>query len=88
MSAFALGLRSNYASILFLDAMNHDNVLVEVKNTGDTSIQELTLTKSLRLKCHRLNPLTKYPKEAETGNGSYIMDFMLFGLKFQEQKLS
>ena len=43
--------------------------------------------KNLEAEISSFDPLNKKPKEAEMGNGSYKMGFMLFSFIIQEQKL-
>ena len=53
-------------------------------DTVATRIIEPVFIRTLRLKFHLLSPLNKNLKEAEMGNGSYIMGFILFSLRILE----
>ena len=49
--------------------------------TVEACIKEPVFIRTLRLKSYQLSPLNKDIKEAETGNGSYIIGLILFELK-------
>ena len=46
-------------------------------------IKEPMFIRTLGLQFHLLKPQSKNSKEAETGNDSYIVGFILFGVKLQ-----
>ena len=69
---------SGWPNIIAIHAWQNKHYTVE------TRIKEPVSIGTLRLKCHLFSPLNKNTMEAKTGNGSYIIGFMLFELKTQE----
>ena len=84
-----LKTKQMYSTICLCHTSSSSKVKVEQRNkccidTVDTHMKEPAFIGTLRLKFHLLNPLTKNPKDAEMGHGSYIRGFMLFYLRIQE----
>ena len=64
--------------IVFLYFICKDNITVE------THIREPVSIRNWVLKFHYQNPLIKNTREAETGNGSYVIGVAIFNSEFKE----
>ena len=49
---------------------------------------ESAVMRTLRLKFHLLTPLNKSLQDTEVENGSHLVDFLLYDLELQKEKLS
>ena len=74
-------------SLVSVDELNA-TYTASLSCTVETCITEPVFIRTLRLKFCLLDTLNKSIKEAESGNGSYVIDLILFELKIQEQNLS